>query len=63
MEASEAMIRGNVDSLMKVVTALDVAGLELIAEGEVSRTGGRGVRLKESLTAARPPVPASRERG
>ena len=53
MEASEAMIRGNVDSLVKLVTALDLAGLELIAEGEVSRTGGRGVRLKEGLTAAR----------
>jgi transcriptional regulator with XRE-family HTH domain len=46
MEASEATIRGNVDSLMKLVAALDVAGIELIAEGAISQPGGRGVRLK-----------------
>ena len=46
MEASEGVIRGNVDSLMKLVGALDVAGIELIAEGVVSPQGGRGVRLK-----------------
>ena len=46
MEASEATIRGNVDSLMKLIAALDVAGIELIAEGAVSQPGGRGVRLK-----------------
>lgn len=53
MEASETMIRGNVDSLVKLVTALDVAGIDLIAEGEVSRVGGRGVRLRESVTSAK----------
>lgn len=46
MEASEGVIRGNVDSLMKLVGALDAAGIELIAEGTVSQDGGRGVRLK-----------------
>jgi transcriptional regulator with XRE-family HTH domain len=46
MEASEGVIRGNVDSLMKLVAALDSAGIELIGEGAVSHTGGRGVRLK-----------------
>jgi transcriptional regulator with XRE-family HTH domain len=46
MEASEGVIRGNVDSLMKLVGALDAAGIELIAEGAVSQKGGRGVRLK-----------------
>ena len=46
MEASEGVIRGNVDSLMKLVAALSVAGVELIGEGAVSHTGGRGVRLK-----------------
>lgn len=46
MEASESMIRGNVDSLMKLIGALDTAGIELIAEGAVSQSGGRGVRLK-----------------
>jgi len=46
MEASEGVIRGNVDSLMKLVGALDAAGIELIGEGGVSQAGGRGVRLK-----------------
>lgn len=46
MEASEDVIRGNVDSLMKLVSALDAAGIELIPEGATSTGGGRGVRLK-----------------
>lgn len=46
MEASEGVIRGNVDSLMKLIGALSAAGLEVISEGAVSATGGRGVRLK-----------------
>jgi len=46
MEASEGTIRGNVDSLVKLITALEAAGVELINEGAVSDGGGRGVRLK-----------------
>jgi transcriptional regulator with XRE-family HTH domain len=46
MEASDGTIRGNVDSLMKVIAALDAAGIEVIAEGAASAGGGRGVRLK-----------------
>jgi transcriptional regulator with XRE-family HTH domain len=46
MEGSEDVIRGNVDSLMKLVGALDAAGIVLIGEGSVSHEGGRGVRLK-----------------
>ena len=46
MEASDGVIRGNVDSLMKLVEALASAGIELIAEGTASPGGGRGVRLK-----------------
>ena len=46
MEASESIIRGNVDSLMKLIGALDLAGVELISEGASSQIGGRGVRLK-----------------
>jgi hypothetical protein len=48
MEASDGVIRGNVDSLMKLVAALDAAGIELISKNEVSSGGGRGVRLKEA---------------
>jgi transcriptional regulator with XRE-family HTH domain len=46
MEASDGVIRGNVDSLTKLVSALNAAGVELIAEGAVSHSGGRGIRLK-----------------
>jgi transcriptional regulator with XRE-family HTH domain len=46
MEASEGVIRGNVDSLMKLIGALEVAGVELINEGAISEKGGRGIRLK-----------------
>ncbi len=46
MEASEGVIRGNVDSLMKLIAALDAAGVILIGEGAASPEGGRGVRLK-----------------
>jgi transcriptional regulator with XRE-family HTH domain len=47
MEASEGNVRGVVDTLTKVVEALDRAGIELIGENAVSQGGGRGVRLKE----------------
>src|ERR1700730_6738031 len=46
MEASDGVVRGNVDSLMKLVGALQAAGIELIAENAASSGGGRGVRLK-----------------
>ena len=46
MEACGGVIRGNVDSLMKLVTALDAAGIELIGDNAVSSVGGRGVRRK-----------------
>ena len=47
MEASEGNVRGNVDSLVKLIRALDHAGIELIHEGAISQSGGRGVRLKK----------------
>jgi hypothetical protein len=31
---------------MKLIGALDAAGIELLGEGATSATGGRGVRLK-----------------
>ena len=46
MEASEGVIRGNVDSLMKLIGALDAAGIVLLGEGAASASGGRGIRLK-----------------
>lgn len=46
MEASGGVVRGNVDSLMKLVDALAANGIELIGEGATSSKGGRGVRLR-----------------
>ena len=46
MEASEGVIRGNVDSLMKLTGALEEAGIVLLGDGAASGAGGRGVRLK-----------------
>ena len=53
MEASDGVVRGVVDTLMKVIQALDEAGVELIGENQVSERGGRGVRLKPAV----PPDP------
>ena len=50
MEASDGVIRGNVDSLMKLVAALDALGIELIGDNATSYSGGRGVRHKRPPT-------------
>jgi transcriptional regulator with XRE-family HTH domain len=47
MEASDGVIRGNVDSMMKLIAALETAGIALIGESASSLEGGRGVRLKK----------------
>lgn len=46
MEASDGIVRGVVESLTRVVAALDRAGVELIGDNATSAGGGRGVRLK-----------------
>lgn len=51
MEASDGNVRGIVDTLTKVIEALNAAGVELIGENARSEGGGRGVRLR------RPPAP------
>ncbi|MFZ2871673.1 helix-turn-helix domain-containing protein [Zavarzinia sp.] len=51
MEASEGNVRGVVESLTRVVEALDRAGVELIAENAPSSGGGRGLRLKSPKPA------------
>ena len=47
MEASTGTVRGVVESLTKVVDALNRAGVELIGERARSDDGGRGVRLRQ----------------
>jgi transcriptional regulator with XRE-family HTH domain len=58
MEGSEGVIRGTVDSLMKLIAALQAAGVELIDEGGTSAVGGRGVRLREANILAKQRAPA-----
>ncbi|MBR1124033.1 helix-turn-helix transcriptional regulator [Bradyrhizobium lablabi] len=54
MESSETMVRGNVDSLVKLVAAFEAAGIELIDDGAASHSQGRGVRLKSGSASAKP---------
>jgi transcriptional regulator with XRE-family HTH domain len=48
MESSDGTVRGVIDSLTKLIEALDRAGIELISDNAVSSGGGRGVRLKNT---------------
>jgi hypothetical protein len=45
MEESEGVIPGRVESLMKLLEALDRAGIQLISDNATSSAGGCGVRL------------------
>ena len=46
METSNGVVRGVIETLMKVMDALEAAGVEFINEGMISNGGGRGVRLR-----------------
>lgn len=46
MEASDGVVRGVVDTLVKVIRALEESGVQLIGENQASAAGGRGVRLR-----------------
>jgi hypothetical protein len=60
MEASRGNVRGVIDTLTKVVEALNGAGVELLGDNARSEGGGRGVRLQEPAAAAvRASPPAS----
>ena len=50
MEASDGNVRGIIDTLSKVVDALNLAGIELISDHVRSDSGGRGVRLRQADT-------------
>ena len=47
MEASTGTVRGNIDTLTRVVDAIEAAGVELIGNEQPSQGTGRGVRFKE----------------
>jgi len=48
METSQENVRSNVATLVKVIQAFEDNGVKLVAEGESSPEGGRGVRLVTS---------------
>ena len=50
MEASDGVVRGTVETLTKVIEALNRAGVDLIGDNARSESGGRGVRLREPPT-------------
>jgi transcriptional regulator with XRE-family HTH domain len=49
MEASNGIVRGVIESLMRVMAALETAGVEFINEGAVSPGSGRGVGLRKRI--------------
>ena len=60
MEASQGNVRGVVETLTKVVEALNAAGIELLGDNAKSDGGGRGVRFKEpAVMAQQRPLPAA----
>lgn len=54
MEVSEGQVRSVVDTLVKVINALEEAGIEIIGENAPSNGVGRGVRLKETAAGRQP---------
>jgi predicted transcriptional regulator len=52
MEASDGVVRGTVETLTKVVEALNRAGVDLIGDEARSDTGGRGVRLRQPVRSS-----------
>lgn len=53
METSDGVVRATVDTLVKIIGALNNAGVELLADNQPSDGGGRGVRLKVVSSAAK----------
>lgn len=56
MEAAGGTVGGTVDSMTRVIAALENAGVDMINDGATSAGGGRGVRLRQ-VEADRPADP------
>jgi transcriptional regulator with XRE-family HTH domain len=63
MEAAGGTVGGTVDSMTRVIAALESAGVDLINEGANSGGGGRGVRLRHVEADKPADRPAETERG
>jgi transcriptional regulator with XRE-family HTH domain len=58
MEASDGTIRGNIDSLTRLISAFDAAGVEFLGEGSLAAGVGHGVRLKARAASPGTAAPA-----
>lgn len=54
MEASNGTVGGNVESMTRVIVAIEDAGVEMINDGATSMAGGRGVRLRQAGSGRHP---------
>lgn len=54
MEASDGTVGGTVESMTRVITAIEAAGVEIVDDGATSAGTGRGVRLRHAGTDTRP---------
>ena len=54
MEASDGQVRSVVDTLVKVISALEAVGIEIIGENAPSSGAGRGVRMRETASGQQP---------
>ena len=52
MEAASGEVRGTVDKLMRVIRALEGAGIEILGDHAPSAGAGRGVRLRAAGAVA-----------
>jgi transcriptional regulator with XRE-family HTH domain len=52
MEAAPGEVRGTVDKLMRLIRALESAGIEILGEHAPSAGVGRGVRLRDAQHGA-----------
>lgn len=59
MEASDGQVRGIVGTLVKVISALEREGIELLGDNAPSTGLGRGVRLRNSANGGRASQEAS----
>lgn len=61
MEVSDGQVRGVIDTLVKVVAALEGAGIEILGDNAPSQGAGRGVRLRDVRARQTKPIVVRRE--
>ena len=62
MEANNGVVRGNVDSLMKLVDALAANGIELIGEGAAKRSRTPSWSIRARWCSTRPKTACTHRR-